>query len=59
MNERLEQLQVAVRAAEAAGDELARACSAASVETVLERVIGQFEARAKGGGAPAPAKRSR
>jgi hypothetical protein len=42
----LNRLQEAVWAAAAAGDETAQACSAASVETVLERVIKQFEARA-------------
>jgi hypothetical protein len=47
LNERLNQLQAAVWAAAAAGDETARACSAASLETVLDRVIQQFEARAK------------
>lgn len=49
LHERLEQLQAAVRAAAAVGDELGRACRAASVDTVLERVIGQFEARARAG----------
>lgn len=51
LQERLEQLQAAVRAAAAAGDELGRACRAGSVDTVLERVIGQFEARARAGAA--------
>jgi hypothetical protein len=47
LREHLDRLQVAVRAAAAAGDETARACQAGSVETVLQRVIQQFEARAQ------------
>jgi hypothetical protein len=46
LHERLAQLQAAVNAAALAGDELACACRAGSVETVLERVTQQFEARA-------------
>src|SRR5574341_1201104 len=53
LNERLDQLQAAVRAAAAVGDESARACEAASVETVLERVIRHFEERAGVRGATA------
>lgn len=47
LHERLAQLQRAVHAAAAVGDEMAGACRAGSVETVLERVIAQFEARAQ------------
>jgi hypothetical protein len=46
LHEQMLRLQAAVGAAAEAGDETARACRAASVETVLERVIQQFEARA-------------
>ena len=46
LHRRLDELQQAVWAARDAGDESARACSAASVETVLERVIRHFQERA-------------
>ena len=47
LKRRLEELQQAVWAAQDAGDEIGQACSAASVETVLERVIGHFQERAR------------
>ena len=47
LRQHLDRLQVAVRAAADAGDETARACQAGSVETVLVRVIEQFEMRAR------------
>jgi hypothetical protein len=47
LHQRLDELQQAVWAAEDAGDESGRACSAASVETVLERVIQHFHERAR------------
>lgn len=43
---RLEQLQEAMRGAAAAGDETARSCQAAHVETMLEKLIGYFRDRA-------------
>lgn len=49
LNGQMDRLQAAVRAAADAGDEGARACCAGSVETVLIRVIEQFEARAREG----------
>jgi hypothetical protein len=49
MNGRLEELQEAVRQAAAAGDETARRCRAGSVDTMLERLIEHFAARARGG----------
>lgn len=58
LHARLDQLQVAVRAAADAGDETARACQAGGVETVLERVIRHFEACASGGKEHGAAKRS-
>jgi hypothetical protein len=50
LNGQLNRLQAAVWAAADAGDERARACRAGSVETVLLRVIEQFELRAREGG---------
>ena len=47
LHQRLDELQQAVWAARDAGDESARACSAASVETVLERVIQHFHEKAR------------
>jgi hypothetical protein len=47
LHEQMAQLQAAVDAAARAGDAMACACRAGSVETVLERVIAQFEARAQ------------
>ena len=47
LHQRLDELQRAVWAARDAGDESGRACSAASVETVLERVIEHFQERAR------------
>jgi hypothetical protein len=41
---RLEQLQAAIWEAAAAGDEMARACSAASVDTMVENMIRYFGA---------------
>lgn len=58
LHARLDQLQAAVWAAADAGDEMARACRAASVETVLERVIQQFEARARESGKRGEVQRS-
>ena len=58
LRQQMEQLQAAVCAAAEAGDEMARACQAASVETVLERVIEHFEACASGGKEQGAAKRS-
>ncbi len=47
LHQRLDQLQAAVVAAAAAGEPTARACRAASVETVLENLIGYFQARSQ------------
>jgi len=44
---RLDQLQAAVGAAAAAGEQTARACRAASVETVLDNLIHYFQASAQ------------
>jgi hypothetical protein len=46
---RLEQLQEALWRAEKAGDETARVCGAASVETMLEKLIRHFQASAAAG----------
>lgn len=46
---RLEQLQEAIREAAAAGNETARACQAASVETMLEKMIRAFGGTGNGG----------
>jgi hypothetical protein len=57
-NARLDRLQAAIRAAAAAGDATARACAAASVDTVLEQLIRHFTACADRGAArpdPPPA----
>jgi hypothetical protein len=43
---RLDQLQAALWAAAAAGDEAARACQAAGIETMLERLTDHFARRA-------------
>ena len=44
LHRRLEALQEAMRAAGREGDEMARQCGAASVETMLEKMIGYFQA---------------
>jgi hypothetical protein len=43
---RLDQLQAALWAAAAAGDETAQACQAAGIETMLERLTRHFAGRA-------------
>jgi hypothetical protein len=45
LHARLDRLQEAVRAAANAGDDVASACSAASVETLLEKLTRYFEGR--------------
>ena len=49
LHQRLDRLQAAVYAAAEVGDEVARGCCAASVDTVLEHVVRHFEARAREG----------
>jgi uncharacterized protein YlxW (UPF0749 family) len=49
LEQRLEQLQEAVRQAARAGDETARACQAGSVATMLEKLIGYFQASGEAG----------
>jgi hypothetical protein len=49
LHARLDQLQAALRAAAAAGDETARACQAAGIETMLERLTRHFTGRADKG----------
>jgi hypothetical protein len=46
LHRRLDQLQAALWAAAAAGDETARACQAAGIETMLERLTAHFAQRA-------------
>src|SRR5690242_14076914 len=46
LHARLEQLQRALWRAADAGDATARACQAASIDTMLERLIRQFDGRA-------------
>jgi hypothetical protein len=43
LHARLDRLQAAVRAAASAGDDVASACSAASVDTMLEKLTRYFE----------------
>jgi hypothetical protein len=43
LHERLDQLQAAVAGAARRGDEVARACRAASVETTLEKLTRYFQ----------------
>jgi hypothetical protein len=45
LHARLNRLQEAVRAAAKAGDEVASACEAAGVDTMLERLTHYFETR--------------
>jgi len=47
LERRLDELQAAMRAAAAAGDETARQCGAASVETILEKLTRHFADRAR------------
>jgi hypothetical protein len=47
LHARLDRLQEAVYRAAKAGDETARACVAVSVETVVDKLIRHFEARAE------------
>ena len=54
LERRLDELQAAMRAAAAAGDETARQCGAASVETILEKLTRHFADRARGGPSPPP-----
>jgi hypothetical protein len=49
LERRLDELQAAMRAAAAVGDEIARRCGAASVETILEKLTDHFAARAREG----------
>ncbi|HLB77538.1 MAG TPA: hypothetical protein VJO72_10930 [Candidatus Dormibacteraeota bacterium] len=46
LHARLDQLQAALRAAADAGDETARACQAAGIDTMLERLAHHFLRRA-------------
>jgi len=46
LHARLDQLQAALRAAADAGDETARACQAAGIDTMLERLVRHFTGRA-------------
>lgn len=68
LHTRLDRLQEAIRAAAAAGDPTAQACGAASVDTLLERLIQHFTACAdapraaaatRGSTPPAPHSRGR
>jgi hypothetical protein len=52
----LEQLNEAVQAASRAGDAMAQACMAGSVDTMLAKMTSYFEARAAGGEAGREAK---
>jgi hypothetical protein len=45
LHARLDRLQAAVRAAASAGDDVASACSAASIDTMLEKLTRYFEGR--------------
>jgi hypothetical protein len=47
LHARLDQLQAALWAAADAGDEPARACGAAGIDTMLERLTGHFRGRAR------------
>jgi hypothetical protein len=47
LHARLDQLQAALWAAADAGDETARACRAAGIDTMLERLTGHFRGRAR------------
>ncbi len=47
LERRLDELQAAMWAAAAAGDETARRCGAASVETILEKLTRHFGDRAR------------
>ena len=47
LHARLDQLQEVLRAAAAAGDETARACHAAGIDTMLERLTDHFRRRGR------------
>ena len=49
LNARLDTLQAAIYHAAKRGDETAQACSAANMDTMLDRLTIWFEARASGG----------
>jgi hypothetical protein len=49
LHARLDQLQEALRGAAAAGDETARACHAAGIDTMLERLTDHFRRRGSPG----------
>jgi hypothetical protein len=51
---RLDRLQAAMWAAADAGDETARQCRAAGVETILEKLTRHFADRARGSQSPPP-----